>query len=173
MAVGADISRPQQAASRGKPAVQQQASPASLGALMVNDSAVADVANNQRAAGAGAGFAALRGMDRPGVSRGKGQQHLADIAEVEGIETGNAAANATESGAANANRDAVLGYRNAMANERLTNQGLLEQLRSNRASERLAHQGYGQNLNEAMRRGQLQLDSMYLNYAPLLSRLIS
>lgn len=173
MAIGSDISRPRQPAPRAKPPARKQASPASLGSLLVNDSAVSNVANNQRAAGVGAGTATLRGMDRAGISRGKGQQHMADMAEAAGVASGDAAANATESAAANANRDAVLGYRNTMAGEQVSNQGLLERLRSSRASERLTKQGYGQDLIESIRRGQFGLDSQQLDRTPLLNALLS
>jgi hypothetical protein len=53
-----------------------------------------------------------------------------------------------------------------MKGEQLGNQSLLEGLRASGVRERLAKQGWQQDLIEAMRRGQFGLDSMQLDLSP-------
>jgi hypothetical protein len=176
MAVGSDSSlrMPMGSPLRPSPrpaAPQQHSASSGYRPFAINDRAVADMANNQRAAGVGAGAAAMRAQDRAGISRGKGQQYMADIAEAAGMEGANAAANATESAAAAANQGAQRAYENTRESERIANEGLLERLRSAQASEQLARRGNAQDMYEAYRRGQFGLDSQRLDLSPLLSRL--
>lgn len=178
MAIGADSSLRMSSNSRllapgAKPPMPQRPQQSQAGGrpFDVNDGAVSDVVNNQLAAGVGAGAAALRSMDRAGISRGKGQQYMANIAEAAGREAGTAAANATESSAAFANLSANRLAENTRERERVANEGLLERLRSAQASERLAQMGNAQDMYQAYRRGQFGLDSQRLDYTPLLSRL--
>lgn len=178
MAIGADNSLRFKSPSglvptRGPAAPQQsQAAGSPFRRYAMNDNAVAAMANNQRAAGVGAGRQALSDSDRAGMSRGKGQQYLADIAEAGATASANAAANATEAGAGMADTNAQRAYENASANERLSSSGLLEGLRNTRAMEGQAGRGWQQNLMEAMRRGQFGLDQQQLDYTPLLGRLL-
>jgi hypothetical protein len=55
-----------------------------------------------------------------------------------------------------------------MKSEDVSNQGLLQQLRMGRFAEGLAQEGFAEDLSQARRRGQLQLDSIYNDYSPLL-----
>lgn len=137
----------------------------------INDNAVADMQNNQRAAGVGAGRAALTEMDRGGVSRGRGQQYLSDMAEMSANVAGNAAADKTGQMAAFANANAQRAYDSALADEQVANKGLLEGLRNTSAMERLSRRGLTQNMNEAIRRGQFGLDQMQMDYTPLIANL--
>lgn len=177
MAVGADYSIRSKSPSgltppRG-PAAPQQSQPSGtpFRRYAMNDNAVSAMANNQRAAGVGAGRMALAESDRAGMSRGKGQQYLADIAEAGATAAGNNAANMTESGAGIADANAQRAFENTASNERLSNAGLLEGLRNNKAMERLAGRGWQQDIYEAMRRGRFGLDQQQLDYTPLLGSL--
>lgn len=176
MAIGADMSLPKSQPSplRGltAPASRQQ-SPPSYGYRppMLNDGRVQDVVSNQLASSAGAGQMAMQGMDRAGVSRGRGQQYRADMAQAGADVRARTAAAQTEMGAAAANANAQAAYENAMRSEQASNAGLLENLRNTEAMERLARQGWRQDLNEARRRGQFGLDQIQLDYTPLLSGL--
>lgn len=167
MAIGADTSLPGNTKSplRGTPA---------FGAPppMVNDGRVADQRNNLLAGAAGAGRSAMQGMDRAGLSRGRGQQLRADMAQAGADVEAATAAQQTEMGAANANRAARQAYDTTMRGERNANAGLLEGLRASNVRERLARQGWQQDLFEAMRRGQFGLDSIYLDTSPLLDSLL-
>ena len=176
MAIGADMNIGRSLASplrAPKSPAAPQSSPVSHGyrPFAVNDNRVADVANNQRAAGIGAGFGAMQEQDRQGISRGKGQQYTAQVAEAAANEAGRSAATSTEMAASLADNAAQRSYENTRANERLSSDGLLEGLRSSQATERLARQGGQQSLNEAWRRGQFGLDQQRLDYTPLLARL--
>lgn len=178
MAIGADMSLPKSQPSplRGLTAAptKQQSSPSyGYRPPMINDSKVQDVVNNQLAASAGAGRTAVQSMDRAGVSRGRGQQYRADMAEASADVGARTAAAKTEMGAAAANANAQAAYDNAMRNEQLSNAGLLENLRNNDFMERLARQGWRQDQNEARRRGQFGLDQIQLDYSPLLQGLFS
>lgn len=175
MAVFADRSLPkQQPSPLSKPAPGPQKSIPSYGYRPpgVNDAAVSAVVNNQMAAGAGQGRAALMGMNRAGVSLGKGQQRMADMAEASADAQGRAAAAQTEMGAAAANSASQREYENTMRGEQLGNAGLLEGLRNATSMERIQKQGWQQDLFEAMRRGQFGLDSIYLDKTPLFEALL-
>lgn len=177
MAIGVDGSLPNPVRSplRGQqaPASSQQ-SPPSYGYRppMISDSAVQGAVNNQLEAGFGVGAATLRGSDRAGISRGKGQRYMADIAQAGADAQGRAAAAQTEMGASSANAAAESAYRNTMQNERLSNEGLLEGLRHAGSMEGIAKQGWQQNLYEQMRRGRFGLDSQQLDWTPLLQSLL-
>lgn len=171
MAIGADYGLPKQNPSPLRappPGVSAQKSAPSYGYMppMVNDNAVQSMVNNQLANG-GAGEMSLRSMDRAGMSRGRGQQYIADVAAAQSAAEGRSAAAQTEASAAGANANARMAYANTMRNEQLSNAGLLENLRSSSAMERLSREGWRQNMYEAMRRGQFQLDSLQPDYGPL------
>jgi|GEM_PF-3432818 hypothetical protein len=174
MAIGADMSlRPNLGAMKPPLAPKPAAKPMSVPSFapaptMIPDGAVQDMVNNQLAAAAGSGRAALAAGDRAGVSRGAGQQRVADMAEATADVTARSGAAQTEMGAAAANANARSAFDNAMRNEQLQNTGLLEQLRSNVEQEKIAKTGWQQNLREAMRRGQFSLTSgAQLDYGPL------
>lgn len=181
MAIGADMNlRP--AIGRGgsgspplapKPAAKPAAVP-SFGAPppAINDSAVQSMVNNQLASAVGSGRAALAAGDRAGLSRGRGQQRVADMAEASAEVEARSGAAQTEMGAAAANAGARMAYENAMRGEQLQNAGLLEQLRSAGAQERIAKIGWNQNLRDAQRRGAFALDGMQLDYGPLFQTLL-
>lgn len=137
------------------------------------DSALQDMANNETAAAAGSGRAAMQSMDRAGVSRGKGQQMRADMAQASADAAANQSVAGAELGASQANQRANMAYEGAMRGEALANQGLLEGLRNSQVAERLAARGWGQNKREAAMRGQFGLDSMQLDYTPLLNNLFT
>ncbi len=141
------------------------------GAPQVNDNAMADMANNRLAEAVGAGRSARSAMDRAGISRGKGHQYAADMAEAASDAQARAEVAQMEQGAAKQNSLSRQAYDNMRSNERLQYDGLLENLRSNQASERTARRGWGQDLYETMRRGQFGLDGIQLDYMPLLARL--
>lgn len=177
MAIGADMSLPksQQSPLRGLTAAptKQQSSPSyGYRPPMVNDGRVQDVVSNQLASSAGAGQMAMQGMDRAGVSRGRGQEYRADMAQAGADVRARTAAAQTEMGASVANANAQAAYENAMRNEQLSNAGLLENLRNTDVMERLARQGWRQDMNAARRRGQFGLDQLQLDYTPLLSGLL-
>lgn len=141
-------------------------------APQINDSAVSDMANNRLAEAAGSAQGAIRQMDRAGISRGKGQRYAADIAEASADADARGEVAQMEQGVAKANSLARQTYDNTRANERLQTEGLLESLRNSQASERLARQGWGQGMYEAMRQGQFGLDNINLDYSSLLARLL-
>lgn len=169
MAVGADFSLPR---ARGASVPAVQGAP-SYGAAppRVNDRAVQSMANNQLVSGAGTRESALQSMDRAGVSRGRGQQYRADMAQAMADEDGRTAAAGTEQGAEMANRSARQAFDNTMANERLAYGGLLQGLRGNALGERAAQMGWQQSLYEAIRNGQFQLNSQQLDYSPFVNSL--
>lgn len=174
MAIGADRSlrsvTPSPLTPPKGPAKQQAGSP--FAPFAINDNAVADMQNNQRASGFGAGRATLNEMDRSGVSRGRGQQFAADMAEASAVTAGNLAADKTGQMAELANANAQRGYRSALADEQVMNTGLLEGLRNASAMGRVARRGMAQDMQEAIRRGQFGLDQMQLDYSPLVSSLL-
>lgn len=140
---------------------------------MISDSAVQGAVNNQMAAGYGAGRMALTDSDRRGVSRGKGQQYYANVAQEAADVQAAAGAAQTEMGAAAANANARQEYANMMRGEQLANANLLEGLRNTSAMERLAKQNQMQSMYEAMQRGQYGLDQQQLDYTPLLQGLFT
>lgn len=139
----------------------------------ISDGRVQDVVNNQRAASAGIGTGAMRQMDRAGVSRGRGQQYMADIAQQGADIQARSTAAQTEMGAEVANAGARQAYEQTMNAERTASGGLLEGLRNASAMEGLQRRGWQDASRQARRRGQFQLDSMQPDYSPLLTGLFS
>jgi len=175
MAVFADKSLPKSLPSplaSPKAAKPQSAPSFSPPPPMIADSAVQDSVNNQLAASAGTARAALGGMDRAGVSRGRGQQRMADMAEAAADAQARLGAARTEMGAAAANASARQAYDNTMRGEQISNTGLLENLRQANAMERIQKRGWQQDLNQAIRRGQFGLDSIYLDQTPIINALL-
>lgn len=150
------------------PAGQAPSIPALSRPPMISDSAVQSMANNQLASGYGTREQTLHDSDRRGISRGKGQYAAADTAQEAADAKGQAAAAQTTLQSAAANSSANQDYQNAMREEQLTRSGLLEQLRNNQAMARIQGQQYQQQVMQAIRRGQFQLDSQYLDPTPLL-----
>lgn len=141
-------------------------------APQISDTAVSNMANNRLAESAGSAQGAIREMDRAGVSRGKGQRYAADIAEASADADARGEVAQMEQGVAKSNALSRQAYDNMRSSERLQMEGLLDSLRNNQASERLARQGWGQSLYEGMRQGQFGLDSINLDYSSLLARLL-
>jgi hypothetical protein len=139
---------------------------------MVSDAAVQDVGNNQRAAAAGTGAVSLSEMDRAGVSRGKGQQRMASMAQAGADAKASLDSAKAESMASMQNASARQAYDATMRGEKLQNDSLLESLRDAKVGERLAKRGWQQDAYEAMRRGQFGLDSIYTDTTPLISWLM-
>jgi hypothetical protein len=139
---------------------------------MVADSRIQDAVNNQMEAGSGVRELARQQLDNTkGVSRGKGIEYAADIAQSEADAKARAGAASTEMGAAASNAKSQFAYDTAMQNEQLSNAGLLQGLRHGGAMERFGKQGLQQQLMEAIRRGQFGLDQQQLDYSPLLAQL--
>lgn len=128
--------------------------------------------NNAMAGSAGVGMASLQGMDRAGVSRGKGQRSRADVAQAGADIGGRMQSQQIQQGIASANAKNQQGYEHSMRMEQLGNQGLLEGLRSQGARERLAGQGWTQDIYEALANGRFSLDQMQLDMSPLLRSLM-
>lgn len=174
MAVFADRSLPkQQPSPLAQPSRGPSRSVPSFGPRppAINDSAVQSMVNNQRAAGAGQERAALMNMNRAGMSLGKGQARMADLAASGADAQSRVSAAGTEQAAATANANANRDYENTMRGEQIGNAGLLEGLRNSAAMERVQQQGWQQNLYEALRRGQFGLDSIYMDTSGLAARL--
>lgn len=165
--IGADSSLRSPAPKRNAFSLGQPAPPP-----MIPDGAVQDSVNNMMAAGAGQQRAAMTGMDRAGLSRGRGHQSMADYAAASSDAKARAGAAQVEMEAAGANAAARNAYENARNQERLMGAGLLENLRNTQAMEQIARRGFGQDMYEANRRGQFGLDSQYLDLSPLLSALL-
>jgi hypothetical protein len=176
MAVGMDRSLPKQGrqvlGAPGRPPAPQQGAAPSYASRppAIADRAVQDVTNNMLASSYGAGQMARKEGDRAGISRGKASQYYADIAQTAADAKAQGAAAGAEMEAASANAQARMAYDNTMKAERSANDGLLEGLRSNAAQERLARRGWQQDLYEALSRGQLGLDSMNLDWTPLMDK---
>lgn len=170
MAVGMDMSLPR---TQPSPLRNPQAAvPPPAAPPMLADRSVQGVVNNQLAAGGAAGAAALRESDRRGISRGRGHQYMADIAQQGADMQGKVAAAQTEMEAAGADAAARQAHANATRNEQLASANLLEGLRSATAMERVQRQGWQQSLYEAMRRGQFGLDQQsQMDFTPLLQGL--
>jgi hypothetical protein len=139
---------------------------------MIGDDVVQSVSNNQMAQSAGAGMSALQGMDRAGISRGKGQRSRADTAQAMADVSASGAAARTQMGVSSANAKAQRAYENSMRMEQLGTGNLLEGLRSGRARERLAERGWSQDVYEALANGQFNLDSIQLDLSPFLRSLM-
>lgn len=175
MAIGLDASLPKASAPvlRAKPqAPMQAATPQyAMRPPAIADSAVQSAVNNQMAAGYGARESALASSDRRGISRGKGQQYAAQMAQEAADAKASAGAVQTEMTVADTNARARQASESMQANERLANVGLLEGLRNTQAMEQLQRRGWQQDLYEAIRKGQFGLDQQQLDYTPLLSGL--
>lgn len=167
MTIGADFTLKSPAPKRSPFSLGQPAPPP-----MVPDGAVQDQVNNMMAAGAGQQRTALAGMDRAGMSRGRGQRQMADFAAAGADMKGRAGAAQVEMEAAGANASARSAWENTRDSERMLASGLLENLRNQSAMGRLGKQGFGQDLDEARRRGQFGLDQQYLDISPLLGALL-
>ena len=138
----------------------------------ISDRSVQDVANNAMASGYGAREMATRGLDRAGLSRGKGHSYYGDVAQANAdVQAAGQAASADMQAAA-ANAQARMAYDNTMRAERRSNDSLLESLRSTQAQERQARRGWQQDLYETLARGKQGLDSMDLDWTPLMSGLL-
>lgn len=172
MAIGADMKLPGPKKPPAAPMRREAARPSAGMPPMIADSAVQDVGNNLLAGAAGSGALALKEMDRAGVSRGKGQQYRADLAQAEADATSRSGAVKAEMGAAAANANASNAYDFMTQGERLADASLLEGLRTSAAMENLANRRREQDLYEARRRGQFGLDSISLDYSPLLQGLL-
>lgn len=179
MAIGMDKSLP--ASGKAATMAPRKAGPAATGAAApsygrrppaISDRVTQGLANNLSASGFGVGQMARAEMDRAGVSRGNGQAYYGDVAQAQADTKALAASAGAEMDASAANAKAQADYENTMKAEQSANAGLLEQLRSNAASERLARRGFGQDIYEAMARGQLGLDSMNLDTTSLLEKLL-
>lgn len=140
---------------------------------MISDRSVQAVANNQLASGYGARETALGESDRRGISRGKGQQYFANVAQEAADAQGQAAAAKTQMDAAAANNAAQYEWENSMRNEKLANASLLEGLRNTQAMENLGYMANAQQLSQGNRSRQFGLDSMSLDYTPLLQGLFN
>lgn len=175
MAIGADLSLPksQPSALRMPAPMRPQSQPTVSRPPMIADSAIQSAVNNQLEAGAGAREVARQTLDRTaGLSRGKGIEYAADIAQSDADAKARAGAAATEMGAASSNAASQFAYDKAMGDERLMNAGLLEGLRHSSSMESLNSRGLQQQLMEAMRRGQFGLDQMQLDYSPFMASLL-
>lgn len=138
----------------------------------ISDTAVQRATNAQMSAGYGTRESALRDSDRRGISRGAGQNYYASMAQEAADSQAAAEATKIQMDAAAGNARAQQEYDSALANENLVRQGLLEGLRNDRAMSRLASSGYQSALRQAMLRGRFGLDSMQLDYTPLLRTLL-
>lgn len=172
MAVGMDRALPRQQPTVLRPAPQ---GPMRYGPTppSISDGRVQDVVNNQRAASAAIGTGTLRAGDRAGVSRGRGQQYMADIAQQGADIQARSAAAQTEMGAAAQDAATRQSYEQTMNAERAASGGLLEGLRNARAMENISRRGWQEASRQSRRRGQFQLDSMQPDYTPLLYGLFS
>jgi hypothetical protein len=173
MAVGMDKALPQFGKAVLTPPPQGPMQPPSIPGYSrrppaISDSAVQGAVNNQLAAGYGAREMTLADSNRSGVSRGKGQQYAARMAQEAADAKAAAGAVQTEMGAAASNAAARQAYDMTMQGERAANANLLEGLRNTQAMERAARSGWQQDLYEAIRRGQFGLDQQQLDYTPLL-----
>ena len=179
MAIGADrslpsrVTSPLRAAPAGPSPVAPRAAPSAAAmAPRIDDRRVADQSNNLYAR-TGAKELALQGMDKAGISRGKGQQFRAEMAQAQQSSANRADAMRTEAGASQANVSAAQQYEAMRNSEKMSNEGLLQNLRDSERQERMARQSAGMDAYETALRGQFNLDSMQLDYTPLLRQLLS
>lgn len=151
----------------------QSSSPSSSSmAPRIDDRRVADQTNNLYGR-TGAREMTLQGMDRAGISRGKGQRFRADVAAAAQNSANRADALRAEMGASQANVAAAQQYESMRNSERMNNEGLLQNLRNTERQEQMARQAAGLDAYENFARGQFNLDSMQLDYTPLLRNLLS
>lgn len=139
---------------------------------MVSDSAVQSSVNNTLAAGAGSGRASLMGMDRAGVSRGRGHQARAQMADAMASADASTAANKVQQDARNSNASAKLAYENMVRGENIQNAGLLDGLRHTQRMNQIARSNIAMDNLEAQQRGALGLASIQLDRTPLLQALM-
>ena len=123
----------------------------------IGDNISQSAENNAMAAGAGAGMAAMQGMDRAGISRGAGQRSRADMAQATADVGGRVKSEQIQQGIASANNKNQQQYDHMMRMEQLGNQGLLEGLRTQGARERMANSGWAQDVYEALANGQFEI----------------
>jgi hypothetical protein len=138
----------------------------------MDDRRVARQSNNLYAQSGGREMT-LRGMDRAGISRGKGQRLQADMAGAAQDSSSRAAAMNNEMGAGQANVGASQQYDAMRNSERMASEGLLQNLRDSQRREQTARRSAGMDNYETQMRGQFNLDSMQLDYTPLLRQLFS
>jgi hypothetical protein len=138
----------------------------------IDDRRVADQTNNLYAR-TGAREMTLQGLDKAGVSRGKGHQFRADMAAAAQNSANRADAMRSEMGASQANVSAAQQYEAMRNAERMGNEGLLQNLRDAERQSDFARRSAGLDAYEAALRGQFNLDSMQLDYTPLLRQLLS
>jgi len=138
----------------------------------ISDRVTQGLANNLAASSFGAGQLARNAMDRAGMSRGKGQEYYGDVAQAQADVKAQSASVGAEMEASAANAKARADYENTMKAERAANDGLLESLRGSAAAERFAKLGFGQDIYEAIARGQFGLNSMNLDPTSLLRALM-
>lgn len=166
MPIGADGGLPRRSGGRQSPLSYPSGPPA------ISDSAIQSQANNTLASSAGAGRASMMGMDRAGISRGRGHQSRADMSQaMADVQSQTQAASQTQE-ALNSNAAARLSYDNLRRNEDQQNAGMLDRVRNAREMTQLARKGLGQNMTEATARGEFGLNSIYLDKSPLLSALL-
>jgi hypothetical protein len=173
MAIGSDTRLPALGGSSPLRAPQQQFTSMYARAPMISDSAVQSQVNNQIAAAGGARRQTqLTAGSTKGLSSGRGIDYRADMAQAAADVGARTAAASTEMDAANANASARFAADAANQESAMMNSGLLEQLRNQNNMAGIARRGWSQDLYETMRRGQLGLDSQYLDYTPLLGALL-
>lgn len=146
------------------------ASPA--GAPRIDDRRIANQANNLYARTGGREMA-MRGMDRAGISRGRGHQLMSEMAGAAEESANRADAMQAEMGASQANASAAQQYDAMRSSERMSGQGLLQNLRDSNRQEQFARRASGADAYDTWLRGQMELDSMQLDYTPLLRQLFS
>lgn len=139
---------------------------------MIGESSLGDAVNATRAQSVGTGRAALTEMDRAGISRGRGNQYAADIAEAGADAQARAGQAQQEMAAQVANAGARQGYDLTMQGEGIANRGLLENLRNANAMAGWQRAGFRQNVYETNRRGQFGLDQIQPDYTPFLRALL-
>lgn len=138
----------------------------------IDDRRVANQTNNLYARTGGREMA-LRGMDRAGISRGKGHRLQAEMAGAAQDSANRADALRSEMGAGQANVAASQQYDAMQNSERMANEGLLQNLRDSERREQTARRSAGMDNYETWLRGQFNLDSMQLDYTPLLRQLFN
>lgn len=173
MAISADMGLPKSQPSVLRSPASRPQSPNIYRPPSISDASVQSAVNNQLEAGAGARDVAIQSLDNTkGLSRGRGINYAADMAQANADATARSGAYATEAGAADSNARAQFAYESALRNQQIGAGGLLDGLRHQQAMEALNNRGLQQNINEAYRRGQFGLDSIRLDLNPLLAGLM-
>jgi hypothetical protein len=179
MAIGVD-NRLKQKVYRGDPPLSvpgdgssEKKKTYSLRASQVSDSAVADQQNTILATSAGGGRLAMQGLDRAGLSRGRGHQYRADYAQGMGQAMSQLGATQVGMNAAGANAAARQAVDSEMRANDINSRGLLESLRSGAAAQNNARKGFAQDLYEANARGRMGMASLpQLDYSSILQALL-